>query len=177
VRSRTTITLLGLAAVMAAGCGADEEKGSPIPAAAAAELEKRLDSVQGRFNFGGGACADIPEDQQLVAETIAQLPDDVDPDVRQALQEGFDRLFTLTDEQCDETKGQETETEPETEPEPLPEPDPETETETVPTLPDTETETVPTLPEEPPIEPVPPEEDPSGEKDGSGGAAIPEGDG
>jgi hypothetical protein len=170
VRFRTTTTLFVLAAVLAVGCGADEEKGSPIPAAAAGELEKRLDSVQGRFDFGGGACADIAEDQQLVAETIAQLPDDVDPDVRQALQDGFDRLFTLTGEQCDETKGEETETQPE----PLPEPEPETETETVPTVPETETETVPTIPEEPPLDPVPPEDDPSGDESGSGGAATPE---
>lgn len=175
MRFRTTTIVFALAAVMVAGCGSDEEKGSPIPAAAAAELEKRLDSVQGRFDFGGGACADIPEDQELVAQTIAQLPDDVDPDVREALQDGFDRLFTLTEEQCDETKGEETETEPD--PVPLPEPEPETETETVPTLPETETETVPTSPEEPPIEPVPPEEEPSGEEGASGGAAIPEGEG
>lgn len=158
-----------LASGLAAGCGADEEQGSPIPATAAAELDKRLDSVQGRFDFGGGACADIAEDQQLAGQTIADLPEDVDPDVRQALQDGFDRLFALTDEQCDETKGQETEPDPE----PLPEP--ETETETVPE-PETETETIPTIPEEPPIEPVPPEENPSGEE-GSGGAATPEDDG
>jgi hypothetical protein len=177
VRLRTTTTLLlAVAAGLAAGCGSDDEQSSPIPAATAAELDKRLSSVQGRFEFGGGACADIAEDQALADQTIDQLPDDVDPDVRQALQDGFDRLFTLTDEQCDETEGQETE------PEPVPEPEPQTETETIPTIPETETETVPTLPEEPPIEPVPPEEEqPSGDEgsgdDGSGGAVIPEGEG
>ena len=173
MKLRTTITLLvALAAGLAAGCGADEEGGSPIPAAAAAELEKRLDSVQGRFDFGGGACADIAEDQQLAGETISQLPEDVDPDVRQALQDGFDRLFTLTSEQCDETKGQDTQPEPPPETETVPETDTETiPTETIPT------ETVPTLPEEPPIEPVPPDEAPSGEDGGNGGAAVPEEEG
>ncbi len=175
MRPRTTITLLlVLASGLAAGCGSDEEQGSPIPATAAAELNKRLDSVQGRFDFGGGACADIAEDQQLAGQTIADLPDDVDPDVRQALQDGFDRLFALTDEQCDETKGQETEPEPD--PVPETETEPETDTETIPTetIP---TETVPTLPEEPPTEPVPPEEEPSDEDGGSGGAAVPEDNG
>ena len=170
---KTTALLAALAAGTSAGCGSEEEKGSPIPADAAAELQKRLDSVRGRFEFGGGACGDIPEDQQLANQTIAQLPDGVDPDVRQALQDGFDRLFDLTDEQCDETKGQETEPEPA--PEPEPEPEPETETETIPTetIP---TETTPTIPEQPPIEPLPPEEDPSGEG-GNGGAVSPEEEG
>ena len=167
-----------LASGLVAGCGSDDEHGSPIPATAAAELEKRLDSVQGRFDFGGPACADIAKDQPLAGQTIAELPEDVDPDVRQALQDGFDRLFALTDEQCDETKGQETETEPQPEPDPVPETEtePETDTETIPTetIP---TETVPTLPEEPPIEPVPPEDEPSDEDGGNGGAIVPEDNG
>jgi hypothetical protein len=167
--------MLTLAAGLAAGCGAEEQQGSPIPTAAAAELEKRLDSVQGRFDFGGGACADIAEDQQLAAQTIAGLPENVDPDVRQALQDGFDRLFTLTDEQCDETKGQDTEAEPE--PPPETETQPATETETVPTVPETDTETVPTLPEEPPIEPAPPTDEPSDGDGGTGGGVVPEDNG
>jgi hypothetical protein len=171
VTLRTTTTLLlVLAAGLAAGCGADEEQSRPIPAAVAAELDKRLTSVEGRFNFGDGACADIAEDQSLANETIRGLPDDVDPDVRQALQDGFDRLFRLTDEQCDETKGQQTQ------PDTVPQPPPQTETETTPTVPQTETETVPTTPEQPPLEPTTPEETPDGTDgtDGTGGAASPE---
>jgi hypothetical protein len=171
VRLRTTTTLLlVLVAGPAAGCGSDDEQSSPIPARAGAELDKRLTSVEGRFNFGDGACADIAEDQSLANETIGGLPDDVDPDVRQALQDGFDRLFRLTDEQCDENKGQETQ------PNTVPEPSPQTETETIPTVPPTETETVPTIPDQPPTEPTTPEETPGG-TDGSGGAVTPEGEG
>jgi hypothetical protein len=178
VRLRTTTTLLlAVAAGLAAGCGSDEES-SPIPADSASALTRQLNSIQSRFQTGGGACGDITggldPNQPAVQSAIDSLPQDVDPDVRQALQDGFDRLFILTDEQCD-VEGQETEPEPV--PEPEPEPEPQTETETVPTIPETETETVPTLPEEPPVEPVPPEEeDPSGD-DGSGGAVIPEGEG
>jgi hypothetical protein len=169
VKLRTTITLLlALAAGLAGGCGSDEEKGSPIPEQAVVDLDSRLDEVERRMAAAGGACGDITNDTApAVNGIIESLPQDVDPDVRQALQDGFDRLFTLSGEQCDETKGQETD------PEPLPEP--ETETETVPE-PETETETIPTIPEEPPIEPVPPEENPSGEA-GSGGAATPKDDG
>ena len=175
VRLRTTTTLV-LAAIagLAAGCGSDDES-IPIPADSASDLARQLDSIESRFQTGGGACGDITggldPNQPAVQSAIDSLPQDVDPDVRQALQDGFDRLFTLTDEQCDETEGQESE------PEPVPEPEPQTETETIPTIPETETETVPTLPEESPIEPVPPEEEePSGD-DGSGGAVIPEGEG
>src|SRR5204862_57867 len=83
------------------GCGADEETKPSIPAAASGEFLKRLRSVEARFNVGGGACRDIPEDQRLVNDQIARLPSSVDSDVRNALQDSFDHLFDLTDEQCD----------------------------------------------------------------------------
>ncbi len=98
MRLRTaTTTLLLVAAALVAACGSDDEEGDPIPAATAAELEKRLASVQDRFDFGGGACGDIPEDQELVNQAIDSLPAGTDQDVRDALQEGFDRLFELTE--------------------------------------------------------------------------------
>jgi hypothetical protein len=136
-------------------------------------LESRLDEVERRMTAGGGACADITNDSAPAVDGIIQsLPSDVDPDVRQALEDGFSRLFTLTAEQCDETKGQQTE------PEPAPEPETDTQTETIPseTIP---TETTPTIPEEPPIETVPPEENPSGDggDGGDGGAVSPQDEG
>jgi hypothetical protein len=182
VRLRTTTALLlALVTGLTAGCGSDDEEGSPIPAQAASELQKRLDSVQGRFDFGGGACADIPEDQQLANQTIASLPSDVDPDVRSALQDGFDRLFQLTDEQCDEQKGQETETTP-TPTETTPTPTETTPTETTPT------ETTPTQTEQqPPPETTPGDAQPPGQggeppgqggqnpgQGGGGGTLVPE---
>jgi hypothetical protein len=166
MRLRTTaIALLLLAAGFAASCGSDEEKGEPIPVASAQELDKRLDEVQRRFDFGGGACADIVNDSQPGVDAIINaLPPNVARDVRDALQSGFNRLFELSAEQCDEQKGQETEPDPlptETEPDPLP-----TETEELPT----ETEEVPTETEEAPTETVPPEGGP-----GDGGAGGPPG--
>ena len=105
-----TPLLLVLAACVAVGCGADEETKPSIPADAAANLMTRLGSVEDRFDFGDGACRDIPEDQRLVNDEIARLPSSVDSDVRNALQDSFDHLFDLTDEQCDEGKGEQTDT-------------------------------------------------------------------
>jgi hypothetical protein len=112
VRLRTlTSLLLVLAACAAAGCGSDEEPKPSIPSDAATFLQARLTSIENRFDFGGGACNDIPKDQTLVNAQIARLPSSVDSDVRNALQDSFDHLFDLTSSQCDEQKGQETDTE------------------------------------------------------------------
>jgi hypothetical protein len=176
VRLRTLIALLiALVAATAAGCGSDDEEGSPLPEQAVVDLESRLEEVERRMAAGGGACEDITIDTAPAVDGVIQsLPSDVDPDVRQALEDGFERLFTLTAEQCDETQGQQTE------PEPAPEPAPETETETETIPPETiPTETTPTIPEQPPVEPLPEEEDSSGDggNGGNGGALSPEDEG
>jgi hypothetical protein len=185
VRPRAKRTLiLALAAGLAAGCGSDDEQeGDPIPRQAAVDLEARLDEVERRMDAGGGACADIQNDTlPAVNSIVASLPEDVDADVRDSLEQSFQRLFDLTEEQCDEQKGQE--------PAPAPEPEPLPPVETV-------TETTETTPpedegddgnegdeEEPPAgEPTTPEPqpepdapsgggEPSGQSDG-GGALVP----
>jgi hypothetical protein len=191
----TTATLLALAAGLAAGCGSDDDgqEGEPIPPQAAADLQSRLDEVERRMEAGGGACADIQNDTlPAIQSTIDSLPDDVDAELRDALVRSFERLFELTQEQCDEQQGQETETEP-----PPAEPQP---TETIPPEEEEDgegdeeeeapppTDTAPTETEPPvevPPEEVPPAEGGSGEsgqggsgtagQGGSGGALVPEG--
>jgi hypothetical protein len=176
VRLRTATTIvLALAAGLAASCGSDEE-GEALPQASAAELLGQLDSIQARFEAGSGACNDVTEGDDtnvaVVQGQLDSLPDDVDADVRDALAQGFDRLFELVQQECAEE--QPTDTQTETEPEPAP-----TETEPTETLP-TETETVPTETETvpPETETVPPdqgEEPPSegGEDPGqSGGGGV-----
>jgi hypothetical protein len=179
---KTTILALALAASLTAGCGSDDEpEGAPIPQQAATDLESRLDEVQRRMDAGGGACADIQNDTKpAVNSIVSSLPAGVDADVRDALQESFDRLFQLSEQDCDEQAGQETAPEPE--PEPLPETETDT-TETVP--PPEETEEVPP-PEEETEEEVPPgqdEEPPPGQggenpgQGNGGGVLVPGEDG
>jgi hypothetical protein len=152
---RTTFLVLALGACLAAaGCGGGDDEGAPIPGDQAQALLRQLDNVEARLEQGSvGACRDVfehPEspNRPAVDELVAQVPDDVDPEVRSALQRSFDRLWDLVEQECSDR-------EPEEEPEPEPEPEPTpTETETTPT--ETETETTPTTPEE---QELPPEGD------------------
>jgi len=167
-----------LAAVLAlAGCGGDDE-GAPIPSRTATALQSELDGVQARIDNGSaGACKDILEGSrgpnlERVNELIDALPDDVDPDVRSALEDSFDRLWELVQQDCDDKASQEEESQPEPEPEPEPEPDTTEET-----TPETTPEETPTTPEE---DILPPEGDgdndgqiPPGNGNGNGGGVGP----
>jgi len=157
VRSATTI-ILCLAAGLAAGCGSDEE-GEPIPAQTAAALENQLGGIEDRLAVQG-ACNDITKgddpNTKVVDQLIADLPEDVDSDVEQALRDGFDRLFQLVDERCAELDEERDKTETEA-------PLIETETETQP-----ETTTEETVPEETvPEETTTVEPDQGDEEDGT----------
>jgi hypothetical protein len=181
---QTTLLPLALAAALAAGCGSDDEKGKGIPPAAAQRLQAQLDSISNRFQTGGGACGDITggadPNTRAVDQVLASLPRDTDPDVRDALQQSFERLFELTDEQCD-TEGPETQTEEEE----APPPETDTQTETVPVEPEqTETEEEPPPEDTVPEEEVPPEEGGDGNQgggndqgNGGGGVFEPGGEG
>lgn len=169
---RAAATILA-ALVLASGCGGDDE-GAPIPSGQATELLRRLDSVSGRIADGSaGACDDAIEgednDLDLVQDQIDALPADVDADVRDALQQSFDRLFELVSDRCRELQAEEQDTETvETTPETTP-------TEPLPTAtePPPPTDPVPTTPEVPTTPTVP---DPGGdENDDSGGAAPQDG--
>jgi hypothetical protein len=172
---RRLLALAGcLATLAAAGCGSDDEgdQGAPIPAAQAQALQTRLGEIQRRFDFGDGACADIQDDSKpAIEQLLAAIPQTVSADVRSTLRDGFDRLFSLSQEQCDEQQGQQTETTTtETQTETV---ETVTEPETVPTTP-TETETTPTETETTPT--TPEDDDPSEENSGSGqgGGVAPE---
>jgi hypothetical protein len=187
VKAPITTTLVLAAAAGLAGCGGDDEQqGEPIPAESAAALEAQLESIENRFEFGGDACADITGNEDpnttAVESVLNSLPRNVDADVRDSLEQSFERLFQLVEEQCDAEEGEEAETTPE--PEPLPPPETDTEpTETVPPEEDEE-ETVP--PEEETSPEVPPgqnDEPPPGQggeipgQGGGGGAVVPGEDG
>jgi hypothetical protein len=188
---RTPLLALLAACLVGAGCGSDDE-GEPIPQDSAAVLQDQLGNIQDRIDNGSvGACEDIlsgPRGPNVdaVNQAISDLPDDVSEDVRSGLQEGFDHLFTLVDERCNDLRDeaesrQPTETETEAAPEPAPpETDTETQTETPPPETDTETQTETTPPtdtgEQPtPTEEQPPTEEPQGDQ-GNGGVIAPEGE-
>lgn len=160
------IALAGAAVALPAGCGgSDEPEGKGLPQATASELERRLDEIERRYraavdNGNAGACDDIQSDSiPAVNELVDGLPQDVDPDVRQAAEESFTRLEELTRSDCSGLEP--TKTEPETVPTPT-----ETEPETTP-----EETTPETTPEEAPEEKKPKKEDDTG-----GGAVPPTGD-
>ena len=167
------LLLVAIAAVGAAGCGGDEE-GKPIPVATADQLDAQLDDVQARLDQGSvGACKDILEapesrgaDQQQVQDVIDSMPDNVDADVKSALQDSFDHLWDLVEQECEDKESkQETNTTPtETQEETTPT---ETQQETTPT----ETETQP----ETPTTTTPTDEQllPNDGSGGSGGGAGP----
>jgi len=146
--------LLALGACLAAaGCGSDGEKGAPIPAEQAQSLEVRLAETENRLADGSvGACEDILQDGRPGVQLIlASLPNSVDPDVRDALEQSFENLWRLVESECTDRKPDEpaqttpTETEPEV-----------TETETTPTE-TTPTETTPTETTPPSEETLPPD--------------------
>ena len=160
--------LLALGACLAAaGCGADDEKGGPIPAAQATTLQGRLDETENRLANGSeGACKDILADTMPeVGRILDTLPKSVDPDVRDALEQSFDNLWSLVDSECqDRTPDEPAQTTPD------PEPDTntvETPTETTETTPPPETDTETT----PQDETIPPD------GNGDSGGAIPQGNG
>jgi hypothetical protein len=140
-RHTSKLALAGAIAVLAVGCGSDDE-GRPIPADIRQQLENRLDEAERRLEEGSpGACNDITNDTEAaVNETLDQVPQDVDPDVRDALSAGFARLFELVSERCQELESEQPDTDTQTTEEP-----PQTDTDTTPTDTDTTpTDTTPT---------------------------------
>ncbi|HKP22176.1 MAG TPA: hypothetical protein VJT68_11695, partial [Thermoleophilaceae bacterium] len=160
------LVIVAVSVAVATGCGGDEE-GKGIPVATADTLNAQLDKVEERIQQGSaGACKDILEgprgpNKDQVQEAIDSMPDDVDSDVKSALQDSFDHLWDLVEQDC-EDKASEQEQQDTT----------PTETQTDTTPAQTETETTPTQPEETtPTETTPPAEEelPGGEGNGNGG--------
>jgi len=180
MRGRKGIFALALvvAALLVAGCGGDD-KGKGIPPATAEQLYAQLDKVQARIDQGSpGACRDILEapdsrgaNKKQVEDTIDSMPDDVDADVKSALQDSFDHLWDLVEQECeDKADQQDTNTTPT---------DTQTQTDTTPTdttpTDTTPTDTTPTdtTPTEPDTAPLP--NDGNGNGGGNGGGAGPSG--
>ena len=173
-RARQLAAALAACLALAVGaCGSsDEPEGNPLPSATVAELQTRLDEIERRYqdavdNGNVGACDDIGADSMPAIDTvIAGLPDDVDPELRNAAAESFNHLRELTEAACADIEP--VETVPEPEPEPLPEEE-TTPDETIPE------ETAP--PETTPVEPpsAPDEKEKDKDKESGGGIEVPPG--
>ena len=163
MRRRALLPLILALGLAVPACGGDDE-GEPIPSSAARQMLDRLEEVERRSD--PLRCGDLRQDSLPVLERqVGDLPERVDPDVRDALEDGIRRLGELVDEDCEEERRrrerqrEEEESQTDTETTPLPEPEPEppkTETEEEPPPPDTE--------EEPP-----PDEEPPGNNGGQPG--------
>jgi hypothetical protein len=178
VRARILTFVLVAFVLVAAGCGGDEE-GEPLPAAQVQLLDGRLDETERRLDDGSaGACRDILNDTRPeVQKIIDSLPSDVDSDVRSALEESFNNLWDVVQQDCDDKAANEESQQQEEQPaEPEPTPTETTPPETAPP------ETTPTETTPPSEEELPPEGDGdnnggvpgngNGNGNGSGGGAV-----
>lgn len=149
---KTRTATIAILALVLAGCGSDDESGEPIPARQADSLLTQLELVQDRSDRGicGGANTQIDQLEQKVAD----LPRDVDADVRSALEDGLDRLRELVNDECEQNREEpETDT-TETEPPPTDTQDTQPET-TQPEPPPTDTQPPPTDTQPPPADTQP----------------------
>jgi hypothetical protein len=168
LRKGITMLLALGACLAAAGCGGDDE-GKPIPAATATALQSQLDNIQARVDNGSaGACRDILEgsrgpNKQQVQQLIDSMPDSVDSDVRSALQDSFDNLWDLVDQDCQDKADKEQSQQQQQQQQEQPEQPTQTET--------TPTETTPT--ETTPTETTPTETTPPSEGNGNNGGGTP----
>lgn len=117
------IILLALASAgILAGCGGSDE----IPQDTANTLLQRLDEVESAVSDGN--CEGAQASADLLQEQVGDgerslLPADVDPEVRDLLQDGAARLVQLVNDQCEPAAEPEPEPEP-VEPAPPPPPEP-----------------------------------------------------
>jgi hypothetical protein len=147
-RPKAIIVTIALAASLAVGgCGSDNESKGDLPADDATTLLGQLEEVQANLDVGSCFVA-ADEADNLIAD-IQDLPDDVDSDLRQALERGAEQLKTLLEDpdQCERPVTTDTTTEETTTEETSTEETTTKETTTEPTTTTTTpTQTTPTTP-------------------------------
>ena len=167
VRLSRSLALTVSAALLAAGCGGADQQ---IPTGSARALVADIDAVE--QGVRAGECDRTGSRLQRLKRTAAELPEDVDAELRTTLEGGVVQLERLAKAECRQRKPEPVEEEPEPvapppvettpEPEPEPEPAPEPEPEPEP-APEPEPEPEPAPEPEPEPEPEPPDEEPPGE--------------
>jgi hypothetical protein len=95
---RTRIALLaGILTLGIAGCGGDD---GTIPKDNSEDLLGKLTQLQDQIDRGECTVAEGTASQ--INEAVQNLPNDVDPEVQDALNKGAENLANLTPEQCTE---------------------------------------------------------------------------
>lgn len=164
--------LLAVTALALGGCGGSgEPDGEKLPPGLSQEMIVEIDRIQDRVDAGvAGACDDIFEQPdggsvQRIGQLLAEVPRDVDPEIRSALSDSVDRLQQLVTDECEQIRAREQEDQDVVEDEPVIEDTTEETTTTPPetdTAPDTETS-----PEPPPVDPDD-EDEGNGQSNGQG---------
>lgn len=98
-RLKPILAACGLAVLVAAGCGGDEEPEPSIPLDHATTLVSTLEEIQA--NVDNGSCIVASDKVQEFQSELSGLPADVNQDVIDALQRGALNLGDLVDEQCE----------------------------------------------------------------------------
>ena len=145
--------VLGIAAAVAIGCG---DRSNLLSGADAAGLKDDLAAVESALD--SGECAQATQAAADFRQATEDLPTSVDPELRENLRNGADKLFAEVPKDCRKQDTVTTETTTTT-----------TKTETTPTTPTTTTPTVPTIPSTLPE--IPPDDGTGGAGDGTGGTS------
>jgi hypothetical protein len=91
-----SVSLGAVCAIVLAACGSDDEDGT-IPPASAQALIQSLQDAQGEQSQGD--CQGVADAAGNLLTQIDELPDSVDPEVRQALAEGSNNLRALGEDE------------------------------------------------------------------------------
>jgi hypothetical protein len=143
IRARIAVVALAAASAVIAGCGGDNENKGDLTADQAQTLKDQLEEVQANIDVGSCFVA-ADEAGNLIAD-IQALPDDVDGDLRRALENGADQLQILLQDPNECQRPETTTTEQTTTEEQTTEPTTTRETTTEETT-TTPTQTTPTTP-------------------------------
>lgn len=108
---RVKAALLCGALLSLPGCGGND-KGSPIPADQAKRLIKAIQAAD-QYN-ADGRCTRAHTKVRDARFLLTRVPDSVDPDVRQGIGNGLDRLSDLIDSECKRPQSTGTDTTPTT---------------------------------------------------------------
>jgi cell division protein FtsN len=88
--------LLGVGAALLAGCG---DRSNLIPPGAAGNVKEQLSTVQAAV--ADGSCGEVGAAVNRAQSAVTNMPEDVDPRLKQRLRSGLDNLLSRAQRECD----------------------------------------------------------------------------